>query len=611
MATSVNALQQLMAPWLTGANPSSLDSSFAGYGGTSGLLAALMQGAGPQTSQARTGAALANAQHNALVNAQARQGLATGAFGLTRMQQSWPLILAAMRGLSGNGTTNAPSGTRDAGTVATGEGSAGGANAAATEGAPSSNATWIPGNATAATSTGAPLDASNAGVSAPTPRQQAPVSSAVDPTAQALRYARAGAVMGLGGFPGASGLTDYSKLLLANDPAAITERAVAGNPLAVDRSMMDQAARSHDVQGYLSAYTKMLTDANRLHISSMSGNVTGFGLPPWVVQSMTNYNPQTGKITANGQQSLIPGAAETEAALEAARAGAQESATLRASTAPSGGAAVPPTGAPGAASAPVQTPTLLAPAGYQGADAVRQSGFIPPVLSQSGQIPQRPGNTSLGQLQVFQKEQSERASTLAEQLNEQASSAQQLITQAQQIDAAARDFTPGKLANVKQELLTWGQQFGFLSPSDLKALGSAQEGDKLSIQLQATVTKQLGSREAAQVFAVMGKSIPNLTLSPDGLAKISGYLRGIAQYQIAQNTFAQRLAAQGNVAGVNSLPSNFQTYSNPVYYILANASPDAAKELIANMSASERAKVQEGWKRAISMGLAPAPGDTD
>src|SRR6185312_6239364 len=112
------------------------------------------------------------------------------------------------------------------------------------------------------------------------------------------------------------------------DPNLITQQALAKDPLTLDKALMNEATQSRDPQAYLSAYTKYLTDANRLHISSMSGNVTGFGLPPWVLQSMVGYNPQTGKLTANGRQDLIPGAASTEAALAAAREGAETAARV-------------------------------------------------------------------------------------------------------------------------------------------------------------------------------------------------------------------------------------------------------------------------------------------
>lgn len=97
MSTPGNMMQQLLAPWMTGAASSSIDNSLADYGGYTGLLSALMQGAGPNTSQARTGAALMNAQTNALNNAGARQQLAQGSIGLQQSLQTQALLNEAIK----------------------------------------------------------------------------------------------------------------------------------------------------------------------------------------------------------------------------------------------------------------------------------------------------------------------------------------------------------------------------------------------------------------------------------------------------------------------------------------------------------------------------------
>lgn len=381
------------------------------------------------------------------------------------------------------------------------------------------------------------------------------------------------------------------------DPGMATQMAAAKSAIAQDQALLAQAQQSGAPPNVLQGLqTKLMTDLGQLHIGSMSGILTRQNPDG----SWTTIDPRTGLSTntATGSR-LLPGAAEAQAQMASAKEGAEEAARLQAQTAPAG-TSQPTRPTPGAVSQPPM-----------GAEALRTPNYIPPVLLAQSRLPQAPGNTGAAQLLSFQKEQAQKASQTADEYEEQATNAQSLITQANQIEATAKDFTPGRYAEVKGEIMAALQPTGILSPDQLKSLGSYQEGQKLSIQLQAMVTKQLGSREAAQVFSVMGKSIPNLTLSPDGLGKISAYLKGIAQYQIAQNTYAQRLSAQGNVAGVNSLSSNFQTYSNPVYYILASAPTSVAQELIANMPQAQRAKVQTGWKKAISAGLAPAPGDYD
>jgi hypothetical protein len=619
----VQGLLQSLQPWMTGGSPSKLDTAFQQYGGTQGLLDAMLQDSPGSQGAAAFGRAMEGVQNDALNRAASRQQLAQGGMQAQIAGAKMPGLINYFRMLA---TMQAPNGPQTNG-AAPQSGAAGGAPGPAAAGsAPAPPGAQGNGGAPGGSpqsSSQPPIPLANT-LSGATPQQAPqPVSGAPAPAgaprggfwSDPLAVMRFGTIGSAYGLPGAQNFTNYGRTALQYDPKTATQMALAKDPLTVDQAEMASAAQAHDAQRYMSAYTKSLTDANRLHISSMSGNVTGFGLPAWVLQSMANYNPQSGKFTANGKQQLIPGAASTEAALEAARAGAERQAQLGAETAPAGSGASP-IGTSPAAGAPPQRPArpsqnMVAPQGFQGAAAARQENFIPPILAAPAKIAQAPGNTSLGQLETVQKEQAQKASELTSQWNEQADSAQQLLTQADQIDSAARDFTPGKYAEVKGEVLAALQPTGFLSADQIKSLGSYQEGQKLSIQLQATVTKQLGSREAAQVFSVMGKSIPNLTLSPDGLGKISAYLKGIARYQQATNTFGQRLITQGNVAGVNALPANMQTHSNPVYYILSSAPPEVAKELIGNMAPSERAKVQSGWKQAISMGLAPAPGDYD
>lgn len=388
-----------------------------------------------------------------------------------------------------------------------------------------------------------------------------------------------------------------AQIALQTNPDLATQMAAAKSTLAQDQSLYAQAQSQGDKLGMQAARMKYLKDAGMVNVAAYNGAVTTMGgLTPAEVGANT-LNPVQGIQTTNGVESPIPGAAATQAALAAAKTGAQKRAELGAATAPAG-------------ATPGQSRSVpIAQSGPMGAAAAQQPNYIPPILLSQSRLPQAPGNTGAQQLLTFQDQQARKASTTADEYEEQATNAQTLLTQADQINAAARDFTPGRYAEVKGEIMAALQPTGILSPDQTRSLGSYQEGQKLSIQLQAMVTKQLGSREAAQVFSVMGKSIPNLTLSQDGLGKISAYLKGIAQYQLAQNTFAQRLSAQGNVAGVNSLSSNFQTYSNPVYYILASAPTNVAQEFIGNMAPAQRAKIQDGWKKAISAGLAPAPGD--
>lgn len=99
----VSALQ----PWMTGSSPSALDNSFAQYGGMSGLMDALLQSGGPDTTAAREGAALQNARALALQQAQQRQQLAQGSIGLQRSQMMLPVLQAYYAAATGSQSPNA------------------------------------------------------------------------------------------------------------------------------------------------------------------------------------------------------------------------------------------------------------------------------------------------------------------------------------------------------------------------------------------------------------------------------------------------------------------------------------------------------------------------
>jgi hypothetical protein len=147
---------------------------------------------------------------------------------------------------------------------------------------------------------------------------------------------------------------------------------------------------------------------------------------------------------------------------------------------------------------------------------------------------------------------------------------------------------------------------GLITSDQAKSLGSAQEGQKIAIQLQAAATKQLGSREAQQIFQIMGKSLPNLTLSQNGLDKVSGYMDGIARYNMARAQVAQQRSANNDANGVNNVRNEFIQNTNPAYFVLASSPPAIQREIVDSMG-DQKGKFITNWKTAASKGWAPTP----
>jgi len=594
--TFVQGLLQSLQPWMTGSSPSALDNSFAQYGGTQGLIDAMLQDSPGSQGAAAYGRALEGVQNDALQRAASRQQLAQQGLGLQLMGSKMPAIeayyrmLGAMMGANGGQPQGVPSGSQ------TPPGTPGASPVASTVSAASPGAPQGSPGVPVAAQSAMPIPQTGIQQSAAPGAPQASPGGFWSNPAGVMKFGALGSALGL---PGGQQFFDYGKTALQYDPATANRLAVAKNQVSQDLTQLYQAYASGNPTAIQGMQTKLKTDMGMLHVGSMSGILTRQNPDG----SWTTINPSTGLTTntKTGSQ-FLPGAIEAFAARQAAESGAAKRAQLQAAAAPIGAAPA----APGSAS-PASKPAAAAQGNPGGIAALQTPGFVPDVLAQSGETAQRPGSTGGEELVEFQKKQAEKASTNLEEMKGQAASAQQVLTQAQQIEEAATEFTPEKYADIKGELLSALQPLGVLSPDQLKSLGSYQDASKLTIQLQTMLTKSLGSREAAQVFEKLGKAVPGLTLSPDGLVKIGGYLKGIARWQIAQSTFGQRLGAQGNVGGVNNLQENFETHSNPAYYILASSPPDVRAELIRN-SPNPKALMAD-WQQAAEAGLAPGPSD--
>lgn len=586
----------LLAPWM---QQSPWDMSQ--YGGAGQFGAAMLAGAGPTPYRVPFGVALGKAmqsgQQTALENAKSRMGLGLNSLSLQRQMALWPMIQRMLGRMSGMGTPGAP----------------GAPGAAATPNAPAAPAASVGGGSTASPDA-SPAAAVSGATSAPsaeaTPPGRSPAPWAQNDQIDPLQESRFGAVLSAAGVPNEFGKD--ASLQLQYDPGRATAMEAAKSGPAQDLWMYSRALEasggkmSPAAQAFLN---KFKTDTGMFHIGSMSGIST-------VVEpdgSVTTYNPSTGlKVNSRTGAQYMPGALNAFAAREKA----ERSAALSAETSPAGGGGGVGGGgaSPAAAPAPARrgAPAAAAPtAQLTGAAAFNTENYIPPILQGTNStIPQRPGNTSYASLQAMQKGLAADAVKTNEELQERASEGQTLLAQTAQIRASAAEYPwTGRFADDRATFLNLLQGAGLLSPQQTKELSSYQDAAKISIQLQASATRQLGSREAAQVFSVMGKSIPNLTISPDGLDKVSAYMEGIARYNQAMSQYSQRLAAQGNVAGVNGVENAFVANSNPTFFIMASASQKTQQEFLAMMPAPKRAAFIKAWDKAITSGLAPRPLD--
>jgi hypothetical protein len=371
-----------------------------------------------------------------------------------------------------------------------------------------------------------------------------------------------------------------ANLATQTNPQLATRMAAAKSPAAVDQALLDQAkSQGADPSVIQGLQTQLQTALGQRHIGSMSGINTWQNADG----SWTTIDPRTGLQTNTKTGStLVPGAAGAQQAMAAAHARGEAAGDVEEVTDSNGNKFYVPRS------------TLLG----GGASGTGASGTTP--FQATTQASVGPASAEL------LKGKGEQAVETNKEYQSQAEAAQQMLAQIAQLRTAANDFTPGQFANARIKGLQWLQSTGLITPDEMKRLGSAQEGTKIHIQLQASMTKQLGSREAAQIFEKLGQSMPGLTLSPDGFQRVSSYMAGVARYNMARAQVAQQRLDGNDANGVNDVRNNFIKNTDPTYYIVASAPPAIQKEMIGSMGAKGRAFL-ENWQKAANAGWAPRP----
>jgi hypothetical protein len=415
------------------------------------------------------------------------------------------------------------------------------------------------------------------------------------------------ALMGLGaytsmlGLPG-QGLQELAKTQLQYDPRIATQMEAAKSPVAVIQQQIQAALASGNRPLAEALYNgKLQQDLGLRMIAERSGMQTN--IDPHTGQVST-FSPGDGIQTQGGAASLIPGFAQARGTIAGAEAQGRATGETVELTDPNSGAKymVPKsviTGGGGGGSAPRgapgQLPRLSAPAAAPGPGA-SPSAPSPLPGAMSGLPPAK---------DVMLKGNAEAALATNKEFQTKAEDGQQIIAQTQAILNSSNDFTPGKFADTRASVLEYLNATGLITGDEKKALGSYQEGSKISIQLQAMATKALGNKEASQVFSTMGRSVPNLTLSQDGLNKIGAWQIGMAQYSIARAQDINTKAQANDAVGVNQTQDRWISNSNPLYYVAANADPKTRTELLSSMK--NRAQFVNGWRAAYKAGYAPLP----
>ena len=577
----MQGLLNSIQPWITGGSPSALDQAFAPYGGTTGLISAMLQDSPGSQGSAAFGRALQTNQDEALNRAGARQHLAQGTLGLQRMQAMMPLLSSIFQQAAGsNGTpaaSNASSG--NSGTQPPTGGVSGQPRAQGASGGPSAAPVIGPFSAIPQSAPGMPTP--GAGANSAHPPVGAPVPAG-DPAQQAyqrvLAQYRLGAMLPMLGMNGA-GFTKMADFQAANAPALVTRRAVAADQISQDQEQLYQAYASGNPMAVQAARMKYLTDSKLVNPSSWNNSLTLFGgLTPQML-GYSAVNPQSGYQMIGGVASPIPNIIPTRQALAGAQArGAAQgqvervwdpvsrqwgyvprsaflggNASLPAPTGP-GNAAAPPTNAPGAATGG----SLVAAPNPQQAAYMRGTG-------------------EEGAHQVVS-------------LQDAAQSAQQANFQLAQILKDGQSVVTGPTAGARKWMDTaTGYMQQWLGLPVPKSLANYQELDKYANQVAFSASRQLGSREAAQIVKLEQDSNPNKTMVPAAFRDLIGAAHTANDYVIAQNQYVQRVA-QRNGGNALYAQANFTSNADPRVWELA-ISPELAAKWTPEIGIPQVAKV--------------------
>lgn len=539
-------------------------------------LGLLQAGGRNLAGQGNIGTALQGALGNYYGQKQAKQQLALGNLNLMQQQQEMPMRMDYLKALGQKlHIANTDPGI-------TQQLASGGLMGQTAQAAPPSLMT-VGGN-------GAPQPSAAPGAS-PSPTQ---ASQGDDP----MDLMRVGAFGDALGMKGAEGLQKLGAAQLQYDPATATRMAYAKSEIAQDEMALRNASSPGAQQA---AYVKYLKDAGLLNIGQFNGNVTTLGGITPQQLGVNTFSPQTGIQTVGGQASLVPGyagAAQGKAAAESVGKAAGETIEL---TDPNTGTkyTVPKTVIVGGGATAPRNGGAVPGSGNSGATAPLPSTGGAPPGSVSGLGPAR---------ETMLKGNATDALKTNQEFQGQAEGAQQMLAQVQALRSAASQFTPGQFADARAKMLNYLNSTGLISKDQIKSLGSYQEGQKIAIQLQAAATKQLGSREAAQVFQFMGKSLPNLTLSENGLEKVSSWQEGISRYNIARAQQANQAAQNQDAGRVNSMRDTWIANSNPLFYVMASARPDVRQELL-NSLGDQKQKFVAQWNAAARAGYAPRPNE--
>jgi len=320
-------------------------------------------------------------------------------------------------------------------------------------------------------------------------------------------------------------LVENAKLALANDPAYITQRAAAGDPITQDIYVRDQALARGDQATARAAQVKLFNDAKQISVASNSGTINTVGMSPQEVAALgiSTRVPNKGiQIGPNGQASEIPGFGAANADIEGQAEAARSANEL-----------VPMYG----------SNNQIVGYAPKGGSAVRASA--------TGAPPS--GGMSFGPNPETDAQQREAGSATGKdiaELNDRANTAVSMNQTLERLRALGQQVQLGPTAGIREwtekALYPLIQSLGLQGAE--KELSAYVEQGKYTGTLGFALARSMGSREAAQIVTQAINMNPNKN-QPAGAyyALIDGY-KAANNYMIAQNAAVQAASSGGGNA---------------------------------------------------------------
>jgi len=344
-----------------------------------------------------------------------------------------------------------------------------------------------------------------------------------DPFAM-LQQGMLGAALGM---PGAKEMIDVAKTRLQYDPNLQTKIEAAKSDVAKDQELISQALKSGDTATAWGMTQKLQQDMGLVHIASMSGTQTRI-----TPQGIYTLNPTTGMESMNGNVRLAPGAAQAFGSKEAAEAQGRATGELTEVTDKDGN------------KYRVPVSTLLGGGG--GA-----AGGVAPAAPSSAPAPSAPGNlAALGpQQSSYLGGRGTHAVTYLTGQQNAADAARDTNYSIDQMLDAASHVQLGPGAATRQWTEKWlsglGQQFGVEPSSEL---ANYTELEKYANKIAFAATKQMGSREAAQIVTLQMQSNPNKSMVPEAFQGVAQSMKAMNNYIIDKNVVMQKSGAEAQNA---------------------------------------------------------------